>query len=291
MSLAPQGRRLSVPLLVHLEGLGGGSLGGGGVEVGVLYPVLIPSSFSMVPLPIPSYSLSSIKGKALRGKVLSLFNKGVIELAPPSPGYYSRLFVVWKTTGSWRPVIDLLLLNRFVQPMRFRMETAQSVFRALRRNDWMFSIDLKDAYLQVLVHPDSHPYLWFVENGQVFQFRALCFGRSTAPQIFTGVMAPVSVILHGMGIRILRYLDDWLVIASSRVEALWARDKVLSLCHHLGIVVNYTKSHLVLFRSATYMVMFLVSLSLKAFPSPERVSTLQSQLDEFLSCRQQGVIA
>ena len=137
----------------------------------------------------------------------------------------------------------------------------------------------------------ARPYLRFVENGQVLQFRALCFGLSTAPQVFTRVMAPVLVILHGMGVRILRYLDDWLVLALSRVEALWARDKVLSLCHHLGIVVNYAKSHLVPSRSATNLGMFLVSPSLKAFPSLERVSTLQSQLDEFLSCRQQGIVA
>ena len=200
-------------------------------------------------LPIPSYSPSSIKGKALHGEVLFLFDKGLIKLAPPSPGYYSRLFVVWKVTGSWRPVIDLSLLNCFVQPTRLRMDTNQLVLRALRRDDWMFSINLKDAYLQVPVHPDSCRYLRFVENGQVFQFRALCFGLSTAPQVFTRVLAPVLVILHGMGVRILRYLDDWLVLASSREETLWARDKVLSLCHQLGIVMNYAKSHLIPSRS------------------------------------------
>ena len=156
----------------------------------------------MVPLQIPSYSPSSTKGKALQGEVLSLFDKGLVELAPSSPGYYSCLFVVWKAMGSWRPVIDLSLLNRFVQPTRFRMETNQLVHRALRRDNWMFSIDLKDAYLQVPVHPGSRRYLQFVKNGQVFQFKALCFGLSTAPQVFTRVMAPVLVILHGMGVRV-----------------------------------------------------------------------------------------
>ena len=286
MPLASQSRQLSVPPLVHLEGHGDGSLGGRGVEVSS------PPPLSMVPLPIPSYSpASSVKGTALHGEVLSLFDKGVIELAPPSPGYYSRLFVVWKAMGSWRPVIGLLLLNRFVQPTRFRMETNQSVLRVLRRDEWMFSIDLNDTYLQVPVHPDSCHYPQFLENGQVFQFKALCFGLSMAPQVFTRVMAPVSVILHGLGIRILQYLDDWLVLASSRVEALWARDKVFSLCHQLSIVVNYASSHLVPSCSATYLGMFLASPSLKAFPSPERVSTLHSQLNEFLSCWQQGVIA
>ena len=38
----------------------------------------------------------------------------------------------------------------------------------------------------------------------VFQFRSLCFGLSTAPQVFTRFMAPVSSIMHRYGFRILR---------------------------------------------------------------------------------------
>ena len=253
MSLASQGRRLSVPPLVHLEGQGGGTLGGEELRSGYRIPFSSPPPLSAVLLPLPSYSPSSIKGKGLHGEVLSLISKGAVELAPPPPGYYSRLFVVWKATGSWKPVIDLSLLNRFVLPTRFKMETNQSVLRTVRRNDWMFSIILKDAYLQVPVHPDSRRFLRFVADGQVYQFKALCFGLSTAPQVFTRVMGPVSVILHDMGVRILRYLD------SSRVEALWARDKVLDLCRQLGIVVNHAKSHLIPSHSATYLGMYLES--------------------------------
>ena len=65
----------------------------------------------------------------------------------------------------------------------------------------MVSIDLKDTYLQIPVHLDSHKYLRFVTLNQVFQFKALCFGLSTPPQVFTRVMAPVSAILHCLGVR------------------------------------------------------------------------------------------
>ena len=188
-------------------------------------------------------------------------------------------------------MIDLSHLNRFVQPTWFKMETNQPVLRAVQRNDWMFSIDLKDACLQVLIHPDSCRYFWFVVDGQVYQSKSLCFGLSTVPQVFTRVMAPVLIILHDMGVRIPRYMDDWLVFASSRVEALWTRDKVLDLCRQLGIVVNHAKSPLIPLCSATYLGMYLESPSLRALPSQERVSTLRSQLDKFLSSRQQGVIA
>ena len=44
MSLASQGRRLSLLPLVHLEGQGCGSMGGGGSEDGIPPPLFIPSS-------------------------------------------------------------------------------------------------------------------------------------------------------------------------------------------------------------------------------------------------------
>ena len=87
----------------------------------------------------------------------------------------------------------------------------------------MISIDLKDAFLQVPIHPSSRKFLRFSAGGRVWQFRVLCFGLTTAPQVFTRVMAPISVWLHQLGVRILRYFDDWLALASSLQEALWAR--------------------------------------------------------------------
>ena len=182
------------------------------LRVGYCLPFLSTPPLSNAPLPMPSYSPTSIKGAALEEVTLALVAKGAVELAPlPSPGFYSRLFVVWKTSGSWRPVIDLSHLNRFVDVSHFQMETIQSVLLSVRQGDWMASIDLKEAYLQVPVHPASRHLLRFVFRDNVYQFKALCFGLSTAPQVFTRVMAPVSAILHSMGIRMRRYLDDWLV--------------------------------------------------------------------------------
>ena len=36
--------------------------------------------------------------------------------------------------------------------------------------------------------------------GKVYQFSALCFGLSAAPQVFTRVMAPVRSFLHSLGL-------------------------------------------------------------------------------------------
>ena len=212
----------------------------------VVCPSSAPLLFPMFPSQCLLTAPPPSRGAALVEVTLGLIAKCAVELAPlPSPGFYSRLFVVWKTSGSWRPVIDLSHLNRFVDVSPFQMETIQSVLLSVRQGDWMASIDLKEAYLQVPVHPASRHFLRFMFRDTVYHFKALCFGLFKAPQVFTRVMAPVSAILHSMEIRIRRYLDDWLVQSASRESLLRDLQTVLQLCHELGIVVNPQKSNLV----------------------------------------------
>ena len=254
------------------------------LRFGYRIPFLCVPPLSEVLIPMPSYYPLSTKGVALREVTQALIAKSVVELAPLSSlGFYSRLFVVWKTSGFWRPVIDLSTLNLYVDASHFQMETIQSVLLSVRQGDWMASIDLKEAYLQVPVHPDSRRFLRFVAQGKVYQFTALCFGLSTAPQVFTRVMAPVSAILHSWGICMRRYLDDWLVQSSSRDSLLRDLQVVLDLCRELGIVVNPAKSCLEPCQVFQYLGVVIDTLSFRASPSPDRVARLLSTAGEFLS--------
>ena len=235
------------------------------------------------PLPMPSYSPSSIRGRALEKEFVDLLHKGAIEQTPQTPGFYSRPFVVQKDSGSWRPIIDLSTLNTFIVSQRFHMETPQSVLRSIRQGDWMISLDLQDAYLQVPIHPESRRYLRFMVGEVPYQFKVLCFGLTTAPQVFTRLMAPISAILHRYGIRILRYLDDWLILAESRTTCIQARDRLLHLCEELGLQVNHKKSSLVPSQDITYLGMQLLSVQFVAKPTETRIENLLRVIEEFLS--------
>ena len=100
---------------------------------------------SEVPIGFDSYAPNSIRGQALEGELQALVVKGAVEPAPPSPGFYSRMFVVQKASGAWRPIIDLSTLNLYIQKTKFKMETVQSMLASVHQGDWMISIDLKDA--------------------------------------------------------------------------------------------------------------------------------------------------
>ena len=116
--------------------------------MGYRVPFRCPPPLSAEPIPMPSYNPLSTKGVALGEVTRDLIAKGVVELAPlPSPGFYSCLFVVWKTSGSWRPVIDLSTLNRFVDVSHFQMETISlSCFPSVRETGWPPSISGRLTY-------------------------------------------------------------------------------------------------------------------------------------------------
>ena len=252
---------------------------------GYVLPFLTHPRLTAVPMELESYSPTSVKGRALEEEIAKMISKGAIELAPKDPGFYSRIFVVTKATGGFRPVIDLSILNKSIITTKFRMETNKTVMEAIQEGDWMTSIDLKDAYFQIPIHQQSRRYLRFAWRGVSYQFRALCFGLSTAPQVFTRVMALVSGVAHKRGIRILRYLDDWLIMASSPQACLQSKDFILGICVQLGIVVNMEKSDLVPKQVTTYLGMIIDAIKMKAFPTTKRIEELWRVIRDFLEDR------
>ena len=106
---------------------------------------------------------------------------------------------------------------------------------------------------------------------------------NTAPQLFTRLMAPISAILHRYGIRILRYLDDSLILTESRTTCIQAKDRLLHLCEELGLQVNHGKSSLVPSQDMTYLAMQILSVWFIAKPTETRVVSLLNIIEEFLS--------
>ena len=231
-----------------------------------------PPPLARTPVSFPTYRAGSLRAQALRQEVEAMLAKGALEIArDPGPGFYSRLFLVEKATGGWRPVIDLSHLNDFVQLTPFKMETVASVLLSVREGDFLASLDLKDAYFQIPIHGSSRKLLRFMSEGTVYQFKALCFRLSTAPRVFTRVFAAVLAWTHARGIRLLRYLDDWLVLSSSEKKAKESIRELLSVCRTLGIVINEKKSDFVPSQSAKYLGMTIDTGASKVFPSLARV--------------------
>ncbi len=220
----------------------------------------------------------------LRQEVCNLLGKGAIEKVPQSElecGFYSRYFVVPKRDGGLRPILDLRPINRALCKCPFRMLTLKQILAQIRPGDWFASVDLKDAYFHIRIAPHHRHFLRFAFEGTAYQYSVLPFGLALAPRTFSKCMDAALSPLRASGMRILNYLDDWLILAQSQETLLSHIDTLLRHLESLGLCVNMQKSILAPSQSITYLGVCFDSVEMRARLSRERSAAILSSLRHF----------
>ncbi|KAI2663140.1 ORF V: Enzymatic polyprotein [Labeo rohita] len=145
-------------------------------------------------------------------------------------------------------------------------------------------VSLAGSERRILSHPDSphhRRFLRFAFEGVAYQYTVLPFGLSLAPRTFTKCMDAALAPLRQRGIRILNYLDDWLVLAQSEEELLSHRTLLLSHLECLGLKVNLPKSMLHPSRKISFLGAIFDSTQLRAMVVPERALLIQQLAGSF----------
>ena len=146
----------------------------------------------------------------------------------------------WSETCS-----KLEALNQFLPYEHFKMEGIHMVRDLLRKRDFMIKIDLKDAYFTVPLCEEHQKFVRFNWEGTLYEFACLPFGLSIAPRVFTKILKPVVALLRQLGIRLIIYLDDLLIMAQSKENLNCHASTTLHLLENLGFMINYLKSVLI----------------------------------------------
>ena len=180
-----------------------------------------------------------------------------------------RAFLVPKPNkeNSWRLVIDLRPINRFCHAPSTRFETLKRLRTLAQPDDWLVSFDLQDGFYAVGVHPADRRYLQFQIGDRLFQFAALPMGWNASPGLFCQVMNAWTKFLRSpqrrdkvfrrlprdqqdhlaqlrtalgerdwaRGLRMLPYMDDFLIMSEDREAALRRREAVRDLLSRLGL--------------------------------------------------------
>jgi hypothetical protein len=176
---------------------------------------------------------------------LTLYSSEVLPFTPVLPPVYSTYFLIPKSDGGFRGCLDGRWFNQWVKAQSFRMDSLRTLRDLAMPGDWMVKLDLASAYLVVPIHPHARPAFRFKTLGQSWQFRTLCFGLRSAPRVFTRLLRPVFALLRREGIRLLSFIDDVCVLASSPAEAVRHGQRVVELLLQLGFLVHLTKTDLV----------------------------------------------
>ncbi len=140
-----------------------------------------------------------------------LLAKDVMVPVPPADmkaGFFSPYFIVPKKSGGLRPILGLriLMLKMLMQNRVFGCIRPQVRSAALTWRPVLPCVDpsVPQAIPAVCVRRTS------------ISVQVLPFGLSLSPRVFTKVAEAALVPLRDQGVRILNYLDDWLILAQSQ---------------------------------------------------------------------------
>ena len=179
-------------------------------------------------------------------------------------------------------MINLKHLNKFLPYQHFKMEGLHLLRDILQEGDYMYKIDLKDAYFTIPISKDSRKYLRFVWEGNLYEFLCLCFDLGPAPLIFRKLLkVPVS-LLRCLTIRLIIYLDDMLIMAQSIIELTYHQNTVIFHLQNLGFISNLKKSILQPSQKVEFLGVIVDSVKMELPLPQEKLGKIISQCKRLL---------
>ena len=167
--------------------------------------------------------------------------------------HISRFGVIPKNhqPGKWSLIVDLshptgASVNDGIEPELCTLKYT-SVDEAVRvvlssgSGTVMAKFDIQSAYRIVPVHPEDRPLLGMRWRGHLYIDTALPFGLRSAPKVFNALADGLAWGLSGRGIKVLHYLDDFLLVGKPE-ECDQALSGSLTYCAKLGVPIAEQKT-------------------------------------------------
>ncbi|KAM9975919.1 hypothetical protein ACTFIR_009760 [Dictyostelium discoideum] len=190
--------------------------------------------------------------------------------------FYSNVFTVPKPgTTLNRPVLDLKRLNTYINDQSFKMEGIKNLPSMVKQGYYMVKLDIKKAYLYVLVDPQYRDLFRFVWKESHYRWK-------TAPRIFPMLLRPVLRMLRDIKASVIAYLDDLLIVGSTKEECLSNLKKTMDLLVKLGFKLNLEKSVLEPTQSITFLGLQIDSVSMKLLVPKEKKKSVIKEIRNFL---------
>nr|CAH7718718.1 unnamed protein product [Callosobruchus chinensis] len=196
--------------------------------------------------PLIRFSDSLLKRFAFPGlhqEIQLMLQQGILEVSRCQSGFLSRMFAVAMSDGGVRPVLNLKRLNAYLHPKKFRLLNHLKVPTFLQPNDFLVKLDLSQAYFHVPMQPRHRRFLSIVYKDQILQWTCLPFGLASAPLAFARLSNWVASRLRDMGLKIIVYLDDFLLAHQDPVILQEQAEQAITFLMNLGPSLEYGKKY------------------------------------------------
>ena len=140
-----------------------------------------------------------------------------------------------------RLISDCREINLYSNAKHFKMDHWQVIFPFLRKGMFGAKIDLKDAYFHLPLEERLRPYVTLKVGDLFYQFQSACFGLNTLPQQWMSIMGVFSKKWRKKGIMVYIYLDDILVLNTTKKGVEKDLALILKDLSQSGMLINEKK--------------------------------------------------
>lgn len=184
------------------------------------------------------YLMSPERLAEVNRQVDQMLRDGVIE--PSNSAWNNPVTLAPKSDGTFRFCLDSRKLNEVTKHDAYPLPYISHILDQLRDAKYLSSLDLKAAYHQILLDPESREKTAFtVMNRGLFHFRRLCFGLTSAGSTQQRLMDK----LFGpeFSNKVFIYLDDIIVISPTFEEHVVLLERVKDRLRDAGLTINMGK--------------------------------------------------
>ncbi len=190
------------------------------------------------PCRAPVYRYPEKAKETIKEILEDLEQRDIIEKS--TAAWLSPIVLVNKPSGEKRLCLDYRKVNTHLATDIFPIPKLEELVENVAGHQFYTTLDLKDAYYQVLLDEESRDLTTFTEGVNLYRFRRLPFGLSCSAAIFVRQLNnAIARLLKQTWIK--TYLDDVLISAPNYETLLDTLDTVFEHMKKVGIKLNVSK--------------------------------------------------
>ena len=190
----------------------------------------------------------------IQGKLEGEIDRGCISVVDQAPPCVHNIFCVPKDDGGGRAIVDCSRpkgrsVNDFTDTVavKFSYKSVDEVVELMEQGDYMSTIDIKDAYRAVSIHPrdrERQGLHWIFRGKECTYMKdnRLCMGLSSSPYVFSKISDFIvrCAIREGIG-RVVNYLDDFCIVSTTLAEGCIFQERLIAILRRIGFHISFKK--------------------------------------------------
>lgn len=185
------------------------------------------------------YPLSPAKLKELNIEIDRMLKENIIQ--PSRSPWSNPLVLVTKKDGSLRVCLDSRKLNSVTIKDSYPLPFISRILMNLRDARYLTSIDLSQAFFQILLEPSSREKTAFVVPGRgLFEFIRMPFGITNAPAELQRLVD--TLFGPEFDENLFCFLDDLILVSKNFDDHVKLLEKVHQRLKDAGLTINLKKS-------------------------------------------------